>query len=1029
MLKYRCMRKSQTSTEYLVILTVVIVVALVLVNTMGGFPGIGSNSGKKVSDMKLASDTIGIESYSIGNTSSLFKIKNNYFDTVTVTEFRVNQNSNLTCNSSNTIPALPLVLNIGESKLVNCSAVNSSNYVITNKQTPIVGISYTDALGATRTAGNAVNNGNVNSGNVSQGGSQPYVPSSTVLSLRNGLVAYYPLDGNVSDLSGNSNDGTNNGASYTQSGKVGGAYSFDGVNDNVVTSSVSHNIGTANFAYSAWINPLAYSGSPTGSSIVANGNYDPLLIINGNNLQIYSASAGGIFDFGCTVNLNEWSFVVMSRSSGLVKGYVNGVLCPNEPNIEYYFSDAQQIIGRSGVDFDGDYFTGKLDEVSIWNRALNSTEISNLYNNETGLSLSLSGPLAPACQAGVTNCSGTNYLTCTDGNWVNNGNVDGQCAYAPPGDINVLRNGLVAYFPLDGNVSDESGNSNDGTNNGAIYTSSGKVGGGYSFSSSTVWPGTNNIPSGSASRSYGFWFKFNSIPGSDIQLLGWGSQNDERGQRWNAGFSPSAGLYVENILEITNVYWTPDYNWHYFFATLDGPTQSYTKIYLDGVLQDVIHTSPDLTINTNEVTYFGSFVNWLYFFDGDMDEVAIWNRALNSTEVAQLYNNATGFSLSLGGAQAPICLVGQTDCNDTNYLVCTSGDWVNNGDVIGHCGVVDQGLDVPFLDTNFHYMVFSDYDNYLVKFYDTTNDRLAKSITVPYKTGTFAVDRNSNVWAISEGNHIIRINSTFSIDRDFTTGGNELAGGIVIDRDGNIWVNNHGYSGGDVSIRKLNGTTGTVMLTVNGGGSKRQMSMDFNGNIVAVNSEWGGTIVKINYTTGAVMFTGTVPSYIGYSATGLHKIAIDNSNNIWVGGFYSNSFYKFLSAGTYVGTWVSGLGRLTPCGIELPGSIWVGSDNTIWVINYASYYLSHYYNNGTLISNTLYGGYPSEISMDKNDNIWLAVCGNSQPAFSGIPCYDGYILKISSTTGQVLDNITGYTNIQGFGSDNTRQKYDKVING
>ncbi len=147
-------RKSQTATEYLIILAVVIVIALVVVNTMGGFPGIGAGSGKKVSDLKLATDTVGIESYNIGTDSSLFKLKNNYYDTITVTSFRVNNQSSLTCNSSNTNPTLPIVLNVGQSMIINCTVVNTSTYTLSTKQTPLVGITYTDNMGATRSSGN-----------------------------------------------------------------------------------------------------------------------------------------------------------------------------------------------------------------------------------------------------------------------------------------------------------------------------------------------------------------------------------------------------------------------------------------------------------------------------------------------------------------------------------------------------------------------------------------------------------------------------------------------------------------------------------------------------------------------------------------------------------------------------------------------------------------------------------------------------------------------------------------------------------
>jgi hypothetical protein len=59
------MSKSQTATEYLILLAVVIVVALVVVNAMGGFPGIGSDTSKKVSDVKLANDVVGVSGFSI----------------------------------------------------------------------------------------------------------------------------------------------------------------------------------------------------------------------------------------------------------------------------------------------------------------------------------------------------------------------------------------------------------------------------------------------------------------------------------------------------------------------------------------------------------------------------------------------------------------------------------------------------------------------------------------------------------------------------------------------------------------------------------------------------------------------------------------------------------------------------------------------------------------------------------------------------------------------------------------------------
>ena len=56
------------------------------------------------------------------------------------------------------------------------------------------------------------------------------LPATGSADLTSGLVGYYPFDGNASDMSGNGNDGTVNGATSgaDRHGVAGKAYSFDG---------------------------------------------------------------------------------------------------------------------------------------------------------------------------------------------------------------------------------------------------------------------------------------------------------------------------------------------------------------------------------------------------------------------------------------------------------------------------------------------------------------------------------------------------------------------------------------------------------------------------------------------------------------------------------------------------------------------------------------------------------------------------------------------------------------------------------
>jgi len=82
-----------------------------------------------------------------------------------------------------------------------------------------------------------------------------YVPT-------NGLVGYWPFNGNANDESGNLNHGTVNGATLTtdRNGVANKAYSFDGINDNIlVNNSVSLNMPSITIA--GWVN---LHTSPTG---------------------------------------------------------------------------------------------------------------------------------------------------------------------------------------------------------------------------------------------------------------------------------------------------------------------------------------------------------------------------------------------------------------------------------------------------------------------------------------------------------------------------------------------------------------------------------------------------------------------------------------------------------------------------------------------------------------------------------------------------------------------------------------------
>ena len=84
--------------------------------------------------------------------------------------------------------------------------------------------------------------------------------------LKQGLVAYYPFNGNANDESVNSNHGTVSGATLTtdRNGSAGRAYHFDGVNDWVdVTNNSMPVTGAAHKTMSFWMKmPCGFSNMP-----------------------------------------------------------------------------------------------------------------------------------------------------------------------------------------------------------------------------------------------------------------------------------------------------------------------------------------------------------------------------------------------------------------------------------------------------------------------------------------------------------------------------------------------------------------------------------------------------------------------------------------------------------------------------------------------------------------------------------------------------------------------------------------------
>ncbi|KJU85026.1 conserved hypothetical protein, secreted, partial [Candidatus Magnetobacterium bavaricum] len=244
-----------------------------------------------------------------------------------------------------------------------------------------------------------------------------------------------------------------------------------------------------------------------------------------------------------------------------------------------------------------------------------------------------------------------------------------------------LTDGLVAYYPFNGNANDESGNGNSGSVYGATLTTDrfGNANKAYVFNGTTDYIGIANGPS--------------FIMSSAITLTAWVKYQAEgtiitHGGQCPDGASPfkgyqfilratktgnidmtaigGSGNFTDPMNQITsdNIIFNDGY-YHLVVVTfnsgnmavyIDGKKDTAKTIYYDsgsGYRQTVPSTLfTTLAVSTDVVTVGTGYAYCDYvfhmeeFFKGSLDDIRIYNRALSDTDVQQLYNEGSTYTLT-----------------------------------------------------------------------------------------------------------------------------------------------------------------------------------------------------------------------------------------------------------------------------------------------------------------------------------------------------------------------------------------------
>jgi hypothetical protein len=216
---------------------------------------------------------------------------------------------------------------------------------------------------------------------------------------------------------------------------------------------------------------------------------------------------------------------------------------------------------------------------------------------------------------------------------------------------NTLSEGLVAYWAFDDGqgttVADRSGNRRDGALTGGTWLTDGRFGGALRFGNGE-YVTVAAFPDATPGFSVSAWVRLNQYTQGTTDDTNWGTiVSTETSGGWEMNidqFSTSPGInfgfwrgpnqgdydsYTCSCLDLGR--------WTHFMAVVDGSRKAF-DVYVDGELrnttafsQNILPGSPTLTVG--EVPWGARYLV------GDVDDIAIYSRALVPAEVASLHEH------------------------------------------------------------------------------------------------------------------------------------------------------------------------------------------------------------------------------------------------------------------------------------------------------------------------------------------------------------------------------------------------------
>lgn len=442
-------------------------------------------------------------------------------------------------------------------------------------------------------------------------------PTATV--APSGQVGWFAGDGNANDIAGISNGALNGGAGFAV-GRVGQTFNFDGVDDYVeVPDSPNLRItGTVTLEFWAKRNRFGLDLvlEKGGDWTLGQTNYGVgLHNINNNMFYIFYAGGGKGVDGVSDLNWHHYA-VVATNGQTNADFYIDGVLRP----VQHNFGSATINLNPStlplhiGAQVDGTFNTfgqNNVDELSIYDRGLSSTEIASVFN------------------AGIA------------GKLKQNATID--------------TNSIVSLWQGENNALDARG-ANNGTLNGNGF-GAGKVGQAFDINNETGITVADNPTLNQQNFTIEGWVtaQFFGCPVSCAQFVAaksgsTGNFGFELGTTPNNGFLRFTFNGAAGGADLIDDVSLNDGNFHHVAATYDGTTM---RIFLDGALSAQKAVSTTINYEANSPFVIGSrqFIGSTFPYDGLIDEVGFYSRPLTAAEIRANYEAGNALSTVAGDAR------------------------------------------------------------------------------------------------------------------------------------------------------------------------------------------------------------------------------------------------------------------------------------------------------------------------------------------------------------------------------------------